>query len=309
MDIITYENKSHVFIARLHNNWRLELEKISFTFDGNNYTSREWNNPNLWDGDLDGDGHPDVYEIYSTDGDYTNPSVVPGESYQNCPPVAPMQIVVIKEDNSTTVHLFVLIYSRCVLKFIGDINGTTYNIDTNWHNNGILWVSAISITRLSSTQLLVCDANNIYVYPVNGSTPSSLPIPWAFYISIGKDTPDGPSYIYKGGTWGDIIKHDLDGNYIMTWQGTVSEIQNLTCTGFYADFHGNVFIIDPVLGCVTRYNSSGKFISRWYETASWKLKLVFGPTKNTYGHVSIAGDKLENIFIMDQMPYLYRTKL
>ena len=306
MDVITENNKTYIFNACITRIRLLELNVSTFTYTNGNV---EFSNDAflLLSGDRDNDGASDLVEIWMG-RDINNPSDSDTMLGEECPPIAATQVVVFKDDNSTTMSVFILFAYRCVLKFKGDFVSRSFYLDSNWGDNGILFNETTGIGRYSSSELIVGSIMEAAVYSIDSNVPTvSKTLPgWIGVISLGKDSPEGPTYIYTCDTYGGVHKYDYNFNFINWTRMTSIAVSHYSCMGFYADYYGNLYVIDTGLGCINKYKSDGRLISRWYESISW-IDLLFTINLNEVGHVSICGNNKGKLFIFDQGATLYRT--
>ena len=310
--VISHNNVCYTFFARLTRDWDLEICMIDFDMES---VEQKWNKPfkKLISGDSDNDGEPDMYEIYQF-ADPDDPDVKPEVNYLTYPLISPTQIAVIKDENSTNITLFVLFGRNSIFKFNGDLNSSDYSLDITWHDNGMLrldyfyWMYSISI--FSPTQLLVANGPQIVFCSIEGDELSIIDVEpyWASMITVGKDTPSGQKYIYICEYPGFISKIDETGTRIDKWPGIPKRMDYLATSDLYADYNGNVFIIDCISGTVNKFNSSGELLCKWYEIETWNMVLSFTKNLGEFGHVSITGDKEKYLFFVDQSPAMFCTE-
>ena len=343
MDVVTHapDNTSTVFYAVIHQGWGLSLWGRDYNTGDPGYTTdTQWYE--LMFGDSDDDGQNDLFEIYG-ESDREDPDDVPDYwDMEDFPHITPRQVVVFKEPSSTSVSVFILLteispynYSK-ILKFTGDLaDPWSFSLDTtNWGGykqpwgswphpqtevtgGGVLKIAFTqSIAKYSSDILLVGYGWGFLAFDLSGNELfyRENDDVQAGFMSVGKDSPNGYSYIYLSDWEGRIYKFDLNGNIITWWQGFNRRAASLIQVGFFADNRGNVFISDTELGTVNRYNSSdGEFISRWgtiNRHPSWDDVFVNYPFYFDYSTgvvpAALAGDDV-GLFIIDMNTYKARA--
>ncbi len=315
MDVFRIDNFVYMGFAGTTVSWDLRL--LIKEFDSMDVTDRgTWYLSNyLIIGDSDGDGEPDLYEILY-DADPDNADDFPGRSYVNYPSMPPMQCIIMKDESSQITSIFVLYITfptSKIMKFTGNLDANDFQLDATWFDNGIMSLyGCYGIMSLSASQLLVSHERSITIFGLSGNEEFNFtPGEWLPIMSVGRDSPSGTDYIYMTNWSGLIYKFDIDGNLLATWQGSSAEnTGHLSPIGLYADYQGNVFISDQNLGTINRFNSEGDFISRWYGSSfPFENRFGFDQSISPFGQASISGDKANSIFIIDQHPEFYRTKL
>ena len=328
-DVVTHNNNSNWCFAILERDWSLVFYARSFDpqdpFDTGSNSNGLW--LTLIEGDTDGDGAPDLYEIFASTDPYDNYSYpwLDVDDYIHLPPT---QIVVIKNDNSSSTTIFVLLkeqhpfYSSKILKFTGDWDTEVFSLDENWSKDNISWASPYSntpgvieyrpcytITKYSSDELLMGTGWDYVICDLNGNLHQVVEADiYSGVASVGKDSPAGDSYIYLTNWDGTIFKYDNAGNLLTSWHGFEFNAGSLVPIGLFADHSGNVFISDPGLNTVNRYDSEGQLISRWGGiNAEFNYPFYFAEQNAVHGQGSVWGDNNNNLFIIDMHSYRARA--
>ena len=313
MDVVENGDNSYVFLGNVTVSWDLQL--FFLTVNANDPSDRGfWTLKNIISGDSDNDDAPDLYEIYYN-FDPADPLSRPSELYAISIPIPAQHILVYNDQNTSHVeiYIFFLRTDALIVKINGDLNTNTFAIDTNWQDNGVwrLGFRGVSIAKLSSNQMVISSDNWIRIFTTDGTEQFNFQSDlFVGLITIGQDDSSGTKYIYATNWNGIIYKYDTNGTLLKSWVGFTQNTGHTSLIGMYADKKGNVFISDHGLNTVNRFNSNGAFLSRWYgNNQSFENNFSFGGSIGVAGHVSISGDDRENIFILDQTPYLYRTNI
>ena len=315
-DVVTHNNTSEVCLALITRDWSLHFYVRSFDPQDETDGGGTWSfNIPVIEGDTDGDGAPDLYEIFANTY-YNEDWSVPSIDVVDYAHIAPTQVVVFKNDNSSSASVFILLREQepfwdCkILKFTGDWEEGDFTLDTSWFGDGVGYINASNtITRYSSDKLLVGNGWSYLIFDLYGNLLSEYESDvYIGVASVGKDSPTGDSYIYLTNWDGIIFKYDNAGNLLTSWQGFEYNSGSLVPIGLFADHSGNVFITDPGLNTVSRYSSEGQFISRWGGiNTDFNYPFYFNEQVAIYGQCCAVGDHYNNLFIIDMHSYRARA--
>lgn len=317
MDVISSIDSSFVFVAGVTRGYDLILDVI-----GVNKYDKRWGNRKLvvlMEGDTDGDGESDLYEIY-TNSDPYDPGITPAVSSNNAQPFSPLKVLVMEKEPMLTSDVFVLfnhsdLYDPSkLLKFVRNSVSEQYILDTSWKENGIQRIGASwAMEKLTSSQFVINEYPDIVYYDLEGNEqlrfqqqPGQFPV----FISLGKNESADTQYLYTTGWNGVICKYDIDGNFVDEWSDMSTPVGYTSPIGLYADNKGNIFISDYGLKTVNRFDSEGNLISRWYGVNYiYNFSFDFNEQLGRFGEASIGGDGEGNVFIIDQTPLLLSAQL
>jgi sugar lactone lactonase YvrE len=162
------------------------------------------------------------------------------------------------------------------------------------------YLSNIS-TNLSGPHGLAFDsAGNLYSANENDNTISKFNASGAYVSSIGSSTnlssPVGLAFDSSGnlfavnyyGTSSFISKFNASGAYV----GTIGSISNASLSwGLAFDSSGNLYVANNNIGSISKFSSSGTFLTSWYTGASsgfLAFQPVTVPEPSTYALSAIA---------------------
>jgi|TARA_Y100000294_G_scaffold120472_1_gene111924 hypothetical protein len=323
MDVVPHNGTSNVCFAIIERGWTLRLYGRSFDPQDPLDTGSNSLWVSLIEGDTDGDGAPDLYEIFASTDPYDNYSY-PELDVDDYVHLAPTQIVIFKGENSSSTTIFVLLreqhpfYNCKILKFSGNWDDEYFSLDSSWSGGvgesntpGVIELRPCNtIARYATNRLLIgagwwykiCDLEgNVYQNWTEVDVYTGV-------SSVGKDSPAGESYIYLSNWNGEIFKYDYDGNLEASWQGFEYNSGSLVPIGLFADHSGNVFISDPGLNTVNRYDSEGQLLSRWGGiNTEFNYPFYFAEQNAVHGQGSVMGDNNNNLFIIDMHSYRARA--
>jgi hypothetical protein len=274
-------------------------------------------------GDSDTDGEPDLYEILG-ETDPNDSLDYPWVKHTDFPFITPIQTTVIQNDETSIPIVFVsfswtyLASSSRILKFVGNYDTGIYELDRDWHDNGILRISRWEdpfygyMDAYSDSQIVIANSTDrLTLLSIESNAQTVIPVDVVtndkYCVSVGQDDPSDSKYFYIS-LDDRIIKLNENGNVIHSWRATSCTVNWLTAFDLYADKKGNVFVTDLGLGTINHFDSQGQFISRWYEnnhSTDFQRRFNFADGQGFYGQASIAGDGESFIYIIDQTPLFF----
>jgi len=304
---------TYLFFAAITKDWDLDLQNKIFPLSDPSYRG-DWRLVNsLINGDKDGDGEPDLYELHEQT-DPNDPNSFPKTSYTNSSPVSPQQISIFKDTDSDSVTGLILFstFPSLIIKIRGDLATNVFAVDSSWQDNGMLSLGySLSMARFSQDQFVISRGNAIHFYSLDGTEQSIVETPlYTAMMAVGEESPNGTKYIYVSNWNGIVYKLDENGNVLNSWTAFQINAGHTSLIGMYADKQDRLFVIDYGLETINLFDGSGQFVSRWYGVnTEFKNHFAFQGSVGIAGHSSISGDDYGNIYIIDQTPYLYHTRI